>query len=143
MRIRGAVLERIGAPRRYAESQPLKVTDLDGLRAVDSAPVIQNARVFFTTNENTIECLPLESSQEGGKWPITVSAGIATECMVDQGRVAVIDRENVLHCWEQVSGSRQPDRTSPDDDDRTRSIRATTLRHQTLRCSRTHRLLSI
>ncbi|UNB53030.1 alcohol dehydrogenase catalytic domain-containing protein [Mycolicibacterium sp. YH-1] len=29
MRIRGAVLERIGAPRRYAESQPLRVTDLD------------------------------------------------------------------------------------------------------------------
>jgi alcohol dehydrogenase len=29
MRIRGAVLERIGAPRPYAESQPLRVTDLD------------------------------------------------------------------------------------------------------------------
>jgi alcohol dehydrogenase len=29
MRIRGAVLERIGAPRRYAESRPLTVTDLD------------------------------------------------------------------------------------------------------------------
>ncbi|BBY50228.1 alcohol dehydrogenase [Mycolicibacterium arabiense] len=29
MKIRGAVLERIGAPRRYADSQPLSVTDLD------------------------------------------------------------------------------------------------------------------
>jgi alcohol dehydrogenase len=29
MRIRGAILERIGAPRRYAESRPLTVTDLD------------------------------------------------------------------------------------------------------------------
>ena len=29
MRIRGAVLERIGAPRNYAESRPLTVTDLD------------------------------------------------------------------------------------------------------------------
>jgi alcohol dehydrogenase len=29
MRIRGAVLERIGAPRRYAESQPITISDLD------------------------------------------------------------------------------------------------------------------
>jgi alcohol dehydrogenase len=29
MRIRGAVLERIGAPRRYAESQPITIADLD------------------------------------------------------------------------------------------------------------------
>jgi alcohol dehydrogenase len=29
MRIRGAVLERIGAPHRYAESQPITITDLD------------------------------------------------------------------------------------------------------------------
>jgi alcohol dehydrogenase len=29
MRIRGAVLERIGAPRRYAESRPLAVVELD------------------------------------------------------------------------------------------------------------------
>ena len=29
MRIRGAVLDRIGAPRRYAESQPLTIVELD------------------------------------------------------------------------------------------------------------------
>jgi Zn-dependent alcohol dehydrogenase len=29
MHIRGAVLERIGAPRRYAESQPITIADLD------------------------------------------------------------------------------------------------------------------
>jgi alcohol dehydrogenase len=29
VKIRGAVLDRIGAPRRYAESRPLTVTDLD------------------------------------------------------------------------------------------------------------------
>jgi alcohol dehydrogenase len=29
MRIRGAVLERIGAPRRYAESRPITIADLD------------------------------------------------------------------------------------------------------------------
>jgi len=83
----------------------VKFHDLDGLRQVDSVPVIQNARVFFTTNENTIECIPLERSQEGGKWPLTVAAGFGTEFTVDQGRVAIIDRENMLHCWEQVSGS--------------------------------------
>ncbi|HEU4418698.1 MAG TPA: PQQ-binding-like beta-propeller repeat protein [Planctomycetota bacterium] len=83
----------------------LKVHRLDGLRQVDSVPVVQNARVFFTTNENTIECIPLETSQQGGKWPQTVAAGFGTELTVDQGRVAVVDRENVLHCWEQVTGS--------------------------------------
>jgi len=29
MKIRGAILERIGAPRRYAESQPITIADLD------------------------------------------------------------------------------------------------------------------
>ncbi|MDT5001686.1 MAG: hypothetical protein QOK12_3791, partial [Mycobacterium sp.] len=29
MKIRGAVLERIGAPRNYAESRPLTIADLD------------------------------------------------------------------------------------------------------------------
>jgi tetratricopeptide (TPR) repeat protein len=83
----------------------VKFHDLKGLRQVDATPVVQNARVFFTTNENTIECLPLERSMDGGKWPLTVPAGFGTEFTVDQGRVAVIDRENMLHCWEQVSGS--------------------------------------
>jgi hypothetical protein len=97
-----------GGRLAYARSDgtgDVKFHALEGLRQVDSTPVIQNARVFFTTNENTIECLPLERSQDGGKWPLTVAAGFGTEFTVDQGRVAVIDRENVLHCWEQVSGS--------------------------------------
>ena len=94
---------RLGLSRTDGTSR--HVRGLSGLKAVDSTPVVQNGRVFFTTNENTIECLPLDSSQPASKWPVTVAAGVSTEIMVGEGRVAVIDRESVLQCWEQAGGS--------------------------------------
>jgi hypothetical protein len=82
-----------------------RVVDLGGLRAVESTPFVQNARVFFVTNEGTVECVPLDSSVRKGSWPAALRSGAATELMVADGRVAVVDRSQVLHCWEQASGA--------------------------------------
>jgi tetratricopeptide (TPR) repeat protein len=82
-----------------------RIHELAGLKAVDSTPVLQQGRVFFTTNENTIECLPMPTASKAQPWSVAVSGGVATELMVAEGRVAVIDRDNVLRCWEQANGT--------------------------------------
>ncbi len=82
-----------------------QVHALGGLKAVDSAPVVQHGRVFFTTNEGTVECLPLPTAAGITPWSVAVPGGCATELMVAEGRVAVIDRDHVLRCWEQATGT--------------------------------------
>ncbi len=91
-------LARIDGSNRHSR-------ELSGLKAADSTPRVQNGRVFFTTNENTVECLGLDSSVVTTGWPIALASGAATELAVDEGRVAVVDRDGVLHCWEQATGS--------------------------------------
>jgi len=80
------------------------VRELPGLRAVDSTPVVQGGRVFFASNENTIECIALEGTPGIAGWSMAISGGASTELMVADGRVAVVDRSGVLHCWEQANG---------------------------------------
>ncbi len=94
---------RIGLAR--IEDGSSRVHDLGGLKAADSAPIVQRGRVFFTTNENTIESLPMPTDNKALPWTVAVPSGAATELMVAEGRVAVIDRDNVLHCWEQATGT--------------------------------------
>jgi tetratricopeptide (TPR) repeat protein len=94
---------RIGLAR--IEDGSSRVHELGGLKAVDSAPVVQQGRVFFTTNENTIECLPMPTASKASPWTVSVPSGAATELMVAEGRVAIIDRDNVLRCWEQATGT--------------------------------------
>jgi tetratricopeptide (TPR) repeat protein len=79
---------------------------LDGLKAVDGTPVIQGGRVFFVTNEGTVECVPIDGVARSGRWPIALPSGAATELIAGDGRLAVVDRDNVLWCWEQASGAR-------------------------------------
>ncbi len=80
--------------------------ELPGLRAVDSTPRVQGGRVFFTSNENTVECIAIDPAASTAGWPIALASPVATELAVDEGRVAVVDREGVLHCWEQATGRR-------------------------------------
>lgn len=94
---------RLGLARTDGSSQ--HVRELGGLKAVDSTPRIQNGCVFFTTNENTIECLRLDRSTAVKGWPVALSSGPSTELTVNEGRVAVVDRDGVLHCREQASGA--------------------------------------
>jgi outer membrane protein assembly factor BamB/tetratricopeptide (TPR) repeat protein len=95
---------RLGLARVDGSSKHVRA--LSGLKAVDSTPVVQGGRVFFTSNENTIECMALDTTAGVGAWPVSVPSGFATEPMVAEGRVAVIDRDGVLHCWEQSSGQK-------------------------------------
>lgn len=94
---------RVGLGR--IEDGSIRVHELGGLKAVDSVPVVRHGRVFFTTNENTVECLPMPTASKALPWTVTVPNGAATELMVAEGRVAVIDRNNVLRCWEQATGT--------------------------------------
>ncbi len=95
---------RVGLAR--TDGSQRHVRSLPGLRAADSAPRVQNGRVFFTTNENTIECVALDRTLTVTGWPVTLSSPAATELMVGDGRVAVVDRAGVLQCWEQATGNR-------------------------------------
>jgi outer membrane protein assembly factor BamB/tetratricopeptide (TPR) repeat protein len=92
---------RLGLARTDGSTRVVR--ELPGLRAVDSTPRVQNGRVFFTTNENTVECLGVDPSVTISGWPVVLSAPVATELAVAEGRVAVVDREGVLHCWEQAT----------------------------------------
>lgn len=93
---------RVGISRCDGSNNHL--VELPGLKAVDSTPVVQNGRVFFLTNENTIECVPVDASVAVAGWPVTLPRGAATEMAVREGRLAIVDRDFVLHCWEQSSG---------------------------------------
>lgn len=83
-----------------------QVHDLAGLKAVEGTPRIQGGRVFFATNENTVECIGLTAGVSMAGWPVAVPSGVATELAVDEGRVALVDRENVLFCLEQATARR-------------------------------------
>ena len=95
---------RIGLARTDGSSS--QVRELGGLKAVESVPSLQGGRVYFATNENTIECLAVDSTLPVTGWPVTLRSGAVTELMVDEGRVAVVDRDGVLQCYEQTSGQR-------------------------------------
>ncbi|MBK8099751.1 MAG: PQQ-binding-like beta-propeller repeat protein [Planctomycetes bacterium] len=85
-----------GAPR---------VLQLPGLRAMDGTPVVAVGRVWFLTNESTIECVDLAAGTSLPGWPVKVVAGAASEIMAQDGRLAVVDRDGVLHCFEQQTGA--------------------------------------
>jgi len=95
---------RVGICRTDGSNR--QVRELTGLKAADSTPAIQDGRVFFVTNENTIECLPVEAGVRVQGWPVKLENPPATELMVGEGRVAVVDQSGVLHCWEQATGHR-------------------------------------
>ncbi|MBX3464557.1 MAG: PQQ-binding-like beta-propeller repeat protein [Planctomycetes bacterium] len=94
---------RVGLAR--VDDGSTRVLDLAGLKAVDSTPVVQHGRVFFTTNEGTVECMAIPGATGVSPWTAKLPSGAATEPMVADGRVAVVDRDHVLRCWEQVSGT--------------------------------------
>ena len=94
---------RIGMAR--LDDGSMRVHELGGLKAVDGLPFVQSGRVFFATNENSIDCLPMPTASAARPWSVAVPSGLATELMVGEGRVAVVDRDHVLRCWEQTSGT--------------------------------------
>ncbi|MBM4061686.1 MAG: DUF4388 domain-containing protein [Planctomycetes bacterium] len=92
---------RLGLARTDGSAR--RVVELGGLKAVDSVPVVQGGRVFFASNENTLECVALD--RDAVAWRVPVPGGFATEPTAREGRIAVVDRSFVLHCWEQAGGA--------------------------------------
>lgn len=80
-----------------------RTVPLGGLRAVEGRPLVQGERVFFVTNENTLECLPA-AANVAGAWQVAVTSP-ASELIGADGRLFLVDRNHILHCWEQSSGS--------------------------------------
>ncbi|MCR9245699.1 MAG: PQQ-binding-like beta-propeller repeat protein [bacterium] len=95
---------KIGVARVDGAGQ--RVLELNGLKEIASNPHIDNGRVFFVSNENTIECLEIGSGSAPRGWPAEIRHGAVTELAVGGGRVAVVDGRFVLHCWEQARGSK-------------------------------------
>jgi len=95
---------RVGISR--IDGTETRLVELGGLKSAESTPVVQNGRVFFVTNENTIECLAADPSVAVSGWPVQLAGGTATELTVRDGRVCVVDREFVVHCWEQSTAGR-------------------------------------
>ncbi len=81
-----------------------QVVDLGGLKSAEGTPAIANGRIFFLSNEASIECLPVEPSVARGRWPVRLQAPAVTPLCLGDGRVALIDNDHVLRVWEQASG---------------------------------------
>lgn len=92
---------RLGIAR--TDGTGARVVPLGGLRSVEGRPVVQGERVFFLTNENTLECIAAPAGVAGG-WHVAI-AGSVGDLIGADGRLFVVDRRHVLHCWEQSSGS--------------------------------------
>ncbi|MFK7742415.1 MAG: PQQ-binding-like beta-propeller repeat protein [Planctomycetota bacterium] len=84
----------------------LRELELGGLTEVDSDPVVSGGRVFFVSNENKVEARPIEDGVSCRGWPVSLGKGAATQLVAGHGRVALIDVDNVLHCWEQSTARR-------------------------------------
>lgn len=83
-----------------------QVRALGGLKAAASDPVIQSGRIFFVSNEMTVECMPVDSSVQATGWPVKLTSEAATPLAVGDGRIMMVDVGGVMHCWEQATGRR-------------------------------------
>jgi tetratricopeptide (TPR) repeat protein len=94
---------RIGIAR--ADGAERRVVALPGLRAVDATPVVAAGFVFFLSNENTIDCLPLAVGGARRAWSREIAGGAGSGLAVLDGRVAVVDRAGVLRAFDQATGA--------------------------------------
>ena len=92
---------RLGFAR--TDGQDVQVRALGELRSVHSAPVVAGGRVFFVSNERTLECVPVAPSVRCQGWPVPLDADVVAPLTVADGRVLAVDSENRLSCWEQSS----------------------------------------
>tara|TARA_R110002096_G_scaffold4569_11_gene21722 strand:- start:1454 stop:4657 length:3204 start_codon:yes stop_codon:yes gene_type:complete len=83
-----------------------QIRDLGGLKSAVSNPVIQSSRIFFVSNELTVECIPVAPGVPTKGWPVTLEHEAATPLAAGDGRIMVVDVTGVMHCWEQATGRR-------------------------------------
>ncbi|HZT56871.1 MAG TPA: DUF4388 domain-containing protein, partial [Burkholderiaceae bacterium] len=73
--------------------QVLRLIDLGGLREMDGEPVVTGDRVFFSSNEGTLECWRLDNGRAPEGWPQKLASGVATEIVARDGRLVFVDRD--------------------------------------------------
>ena len=82
VKIRGAVLDRIGAPRRYAESRPLTITDLDLAPPGDTELLVRIEAAglchsdLSVVNGNRVRPVPMLLGHEAAGIVEAVGAGV-------------------------------------------------------------------
>lgn len=77
--------------------------NLAGLKAMDGTPAIVADRVYFFSNERTLECYLLETGTSAPNWPVRLPDPTQTEMVARDGRVLFVDRANVLRGFDQGS----------------------------------------
>lgn len=93
---------RIGLSR--ADGSERRVVVLPGLRAVEGVPVVADGCVYFLSNENTVDCLPLAADSGKRGWSRELADGAGTGLAVGEGRVLVVDRVGVLRAFDANTG---------------------------------------
>ena len=93
---------RLGMAR--SDGAARRVIALDGLQSVAAAPVVASGRVFFVSNESTIECVPCEEGVDAGDWPVALGDEAVTPLIAAGGRLLIVDSAECLRCWEQATG---------------------------------------
>lgn len=84
----------------------VRVVELGGLREVEGAPVVAADRVWFTSNESTLECFRLDNGQAVEGFPVQLTSAPASQLVLRDGRILFVDRENAVQCHDQGSGRR-------------------------------------
>ena len=92
---------RLGFAR--TDGRDLQVRALGGLRAVDATPAVAGGRIFFISNEGSLECVPVDASVRCDGWPVQLPAELVAPLTLAEGRVLSLDSEDRLSCREQAS----------------------------------------
>ncbi|MGC6488851.1 MAG: PQQ-binding-like beta-propeller repeat protein [Planctomycetota bacterium] len=95
---------RLGFAR--TDGRDAQVRALGGLKAVESTPVVAGGRVFFVSNEGTLEAVAVDPSVRCDGWPVTLDADVVAPLTLADGRILAVDSEDRLSCWEQSSARR-------------------------------------
>ena len=95
---------KLGFARTDGTSRQIR--DLNGLKSVDSDPVISGGRIFFVSNEMTLECVSVDPSVGVRGWPVQLDSEAVTPLAAGDGRLVLVDEGGVMHCWEQATGRR-------------------------------------
>lgn len=83
-----------------------QIREFGGLKSVHSDPVVSGGRIFFVSNELTLECLPVDVAIGSEGWPVKLESEAVTPLAVGDGRILLVDESGVMHCWEQATGRR-------------------------------------
>lgn len=87
-----------------ATGQVQRTIELGGLKAIEGEPVITGDRVWFASNEQTLECLALSTGAAPAGWPVKLDRAIQGRLAIRDGRIVFTDVGGQVVCLEQATG---------------------------------------